>query len=52
LRSPERATGYREVRYPKMDEIQKSVESELRPLPTVSTDLNSPSTLGRLPAHV
>jgi indolepyruvate ferredoxin oxidoreductase len=52
LRSTERATGYREVRYPKMDEVRASVESELRQLPKVSVDVKAPPTFGNLPAHV
>jgi indolepyruvate ferredoxin oxidoreductase len=48
LRCPEQVTGYREVRYPKMDEVRKEIESDLRPaIPATSGDA-SPA-LSRLP---
>jgi len=51
LRSPERATGYREVRYPKMDEVRVQAESELRQTPRVTVDVKAPPTFGNMPAH-
>jgi len=36
LRCPEQVSGYREVRYPKMDQVRQTVEAQLRPLPTPS----------------
>ena len=36
LRCPEQVSGYREVRYPKMDQVRQTIEAQLRPLPTPS----------------
>jgi indolepyruvate ferredoxin oxidoreductase len=33
LQSPQEVTGYREVRYPKMDQTHAAAEAQLRPLP-------------------
>ncbi len=51
LRCPERVTGYREVRYPKMDEVRVQAESELRQTPRVTVDVKAPPTFGNMPAH-
>ena len=53
LRLPEQVTGYREVRYPKMDAVIAAVESELTPL--VKSAAGTPGTMLdalRQPTHV
>ena len=44
LKSPEAVTGYREVRYPKMDEARRTVDSELgvRPQPPAGDPTPAP----------
>jgi indolepyruvate ferredoxin oxidoreductase len=37
LRCPEQVSGYREVRYPKMDQVRQTIEAQLHPLPTASS---------------
>jgi indolepyruvate ferredoxin oxidoreductase len=53
LKSPENVTGYREVRYPKMDETVKTIDAELSRLPKVEVEVNR-DVLGslRTPTHV
>jgi indolepyruvate ferredoxin oxidoreductase len=50
LRCPEQVTGYREVRYPKMDAVRAAVESELHP-PTKAAAASSAMIPG-VPASV
>jgi indolepyruvate ferredoxin oxidoreductase len=40
LKCPEQVSGYREVRYPKMDETRKRIETELTRVPSVEATLN------------
>jgi indolepyruvate ferredoxin oxidoreductase len=51
LRCPEQVSGYREVRYPKMDQVRQTIEAQLRPQPTPSA---APPTaaMPRVPASV
>jgi len=53
LKAPENVTGYREVRYPKMDETVKAIDAELSRLPKVELEVNR-DVLGslRTPTHV
>jgi indolepyruvate ferredoxin oxidoreductase len=51
LRSPEEVTGYREVRYPKMDRAREMVEKELGVLPTIAMKAMKP-TGTQMPAAV
>jgi indolepyruvate ferredoxin oxidoreductase len=50
LKSPEPVTGYREVRYPKMDAAMAAVEGELHP-PT-KTDAATAGAVAGMPARV
>ncbi|HEX4055972.1 MAG TPA: DUF6537 domain-containing protein [Tepidisphaeraceae bacterium] len=50
LRCPESVSGYREVRYPKMDEVRPAVDAELESAPAASSASRVPATV-RLPAH-
>lgn len=50
LRCPEQVTGYREVRYPKMDAVMASVEGELHP-PTKMGTTETP-VVSALPASL
>jgi indolepyruvate ferredoxin oxidoreductase len=50
LRCPEQVTGYREVRYPKMDAVKAAIESELHP-PTKAAAARS-TMLPGVPASV
>jgi indolepyruvate ferredoxin oxidoreductase len=50
LKSPEEVTGYREVRYPKMDAVRKAVEAELAaPVANVRVQAN-PAPVETVPA--
>jgi indolepyruvate ferredoxin oxidoreductase len=49
LRGPESVTGYREVRYPKMDETRAAVEAELRSVPKRKVEA-PPTLLPHMPA--
>jgi indolepyruvate ferredoxin oxidoreductase len=50
LRCPEQVSGYREVRYPKMDAARAAVEGELHP-PT-KTDATAGATVAGMPARI
>jgi indolepyruvate ferredoxin oxidoreductase len=50
LRCPGSVTGYREVRYPKMDAVRAAIESELHP--TTKTDAAASSMIPGVPASV
>ncbi len=41
LKSPEEVTGYREVRYPKMDRAMQYVETELGKSPKMELDVRT-----------
>jgi indolepyruvate ferredoxin oxidoreductase len=51
LRCPEQVSGYREVRYPKMDAVRAAVESELHPVAKASATIGSAGLPG-FPASV
>jgi indolepyruvate ferredoxin oxidoreductase len=53
LKCPEQVSGYREVRYPKMDRTIAAIEAELARVPTVEVSVN-PDVLESLrrPTHV
>jgi indolepyruvate ferredoxin oxidoreductase len=51
LRCPEQVSGYREVRYPKMDAVKAAIESELHPVPKSTAKVGS-VTLPGMPASV
>ena len=40
LKCPEQVSGYREVRYPKMDQVREQIESELTRQPKVAVEVN------------
>jgi indolepyruvate ferredoxin oxidoreductase len=53
LKCPEEVTGYREVRYPKMDRARETVEAELTRVPKVEVTVNSDVLQSlRTPTHV
>ncbi len=53
LRAPEDVSGYREVRYPKMDEAVKAIDAELSRLPKLELGVNHDVLDGfRTPTHV
>jgi hypothetical protein len=53
LRCAQKATGYREVRYPKMEEVRTQVEAELTRIPKVEVEVRPNVLEGlRSPTHV
>jgi indolepyruvate ferredoxin oxidoreductase len=53
LKCPEDVSGYREVRYPKMDRVREQIESELTRVPKVEVTVNTDVLNGlRTPTHV
>jgi TPP-dependent indolepyruvate ferredoxin oxidoreductase alpha subunit/Pyruvate/2-oxoacid:ferredoxin oxidoreductase gamma subunit len=53
LKCPEEVTGYREVRYPKMDKVKQRVETDLTNTPKIEVQINREAITGmRTPAAV
>jgi indolepyruvate ferredoxin oxidoreductase len=53
LNCPQEVSGYREVRYPKQDQVKASIEAELARLPKVETEPRREALSGlRNPTHV
>ncbi len=53
LKSPETVTGYREIRYPKQDEVRAAIESDLAQVPRMQVEMHRDVLQGlRKPTHV